>query len=334
MRPASEGNFGTPLLISIHAPTWGATRGPYSEVKKYVFQSTHPRGVRLPNKSGFDLSHEFQSTHPRGVRRKPTDALSPAGTISIHAPTWGATLISSQIDLNEQISIHAPTWGATVMEHACAESCRFQSTHPRGVRHGKAATGYVDVKFQSTHPRGVRRARLAAQCLLQGISIHAPTWGATYNTRLKDSGLIFQSTHPRGVRQSVRYFFRFTFLNFNPRTHVGCDRLCNFSINRFINFNPRTHVGCDVTIIDFLIRPGISIHAPTWGATQTLNPTCSIKSFQSTHPRGVRRYCTLSLFCYRYFNPRTHVGCDSPKFLQQMDANISIHAPTWGATFH
>ena len=247
--------------ISIHAPTWGATRGPYSEVKKYVFQSTHPRGVRLPNKSGFDLSHEFQSTHPRGVRRKPTDALSPAGTISIHAPTWGAT----------------------VMEHACAESCRFQSTHPRGVRHGKAATGYVDVKFQSTHPRGVRRARLAAQCLLQGISIHAPTWGATYNTRLKDSGLIFQSTHPRGVRQSVRYFFRFTFLNFNPRTHVGCDRLCNFSINRFINFNPRTHVGCDLGFdVGFPGFSLISIHAPTWGATASIL-SCTERASISIH---------------------------------------------------
>ena len=56
---------------------------------------------------------------------------------------------------------------------------------------------------------------------------------------------LFQSTHPRGVRQDgdillvvVDYF--------NPRTHVGCDLLLPF--NHFVY--------------------SISIHAPTWGATQ------------------------------------------------------------------
>ena len=57
-------------LISIHAPTWGAT----------------------PNKSGFDLSHEFQSTHPRGVRPHIKEGIKHKWHISIHAPTWGATV--------------------------------------------------------------------------------------------------------------------------------------------------------------------------------------------------------------------------------------------------
>ena len=77
--------------------------------------------------------------------------------------------------------------------------------------------------------------------------------------------------------------------------------------------------------------------------------------FQSTHPRGVR-LTRLRRPCFRrYFNPRTHVGCDNaPKFTfdEINDFNprthvgcdvirrqfgleflrISIHAPTWGAT--
>ena len=34
------------------------------------------------------------------------------------------------------------------------------------------------------------------------------------------------------------------------------------------------------------------------------------------------------------FNPRTHMGCDI-KFLKSLnDFKVSIHAPTWGATFY
>ena len=80
------------LIVSIHAPAWGATS--YQYVAGYVtkFQSTHPRGVRplvvcsLSSPLGFNPrtrvgcdgsvpsavcnTSEFQSTHPRGVRRR------------------------------------------------------------------------------------------------------------------------------------------------------------------------------------------------------------------------------------------------------------------------
>ena len=32
------------------------------------------------------------------------------------------------------------------------------------------------------------------------------------------------------------------------------------------------------------------------------------------------------------FNPRTHVGCDTPEDTLHPVIGISIHAPTWGAT--
>ena len=56
---------------------------------------------------------------------------------------------------------------------------------------------------------------------------------------------------------------------------------------------------------------GISIHAPTWGATS------KIHSY---------------FFGLKYFNPRTHVGCDVELLKKQAATEISIHAPTWGAT--
>ena len=85
--------------VSIHAPAWGATHAagalPQSLVRfnprtrvgcdsvpgsidstDPVFQSTHPRGVRLKFiKRGFSLIG-FQSTHPRGVRRTASDGTS------------------------------------------------------------------------------------------------------------------------------------------------------------------------------------------------------------------------------------------------------------------
>ena len=142
-----------------------------------------------------------------------------------------------------EISIHAPTWGATLMATR-VNICRlFQSTHPRGVRRGLYRSLIALLKFQSTHPRGVRRrvigryrdagnfnprthvgcdqgdwqhsphscisihaptwgatANTKAVVRASSISIHAPTWGATPNKSGFDLSHEFQSTHPRGVR--------------------------------------------------------------------------------------------------------------------------------------
>ena len=92
VRPASIQSLETSAAISIHAPAWGATCtgdetlrldadfNPRTRVgcdvgfpgvltEKYLFQSTHPRGVRQIDAHGFWRSSGFQSTHPRGVRQ-------------------------------------------------------------------------------------------------------------------------------------------------------------------------------------------------------------------------------------------------------------------------
>ena len=55
----------------------------------------------------------------------------------------------------------------------------------------------------------------------------------------------------------------------------------------------------------------VSIHAPVWGATNRIAMSLTNKSFQSTHPCGVRHPIK-----------RRHSGMVS----------VSIHAPVWGAT--
>ena len=121
------------------------------------------------------------------------------GSVSIHAPTWGATPKNGEWCLLRAVSIHAPTWGATKSALFLSEVNGFQSTHPRGVRPMLAAEIAKHRTFQSTHPRGVRPgANGAARPWV--VSIHAPTWGATTSLTSVSSTVVFQSTHPRGVR--------------------------------------------------------------------------------------------------------------------------------------
>ena len=142
---------------------------------------------------------EFQSTHPRGVR--PTDF-------------YGRVRF-------KMISIHAPTWGATSRKQRIWYIIRFQSTHPRGVRLLLTSLIVLLMVFQSTHPRGVRLGNLTTDSPVSNfnprthvgcdqrdqqaghyrtISIHAPTWGATWESHYGFTCFKFQSTHPRGVR--------------------------------------------------------------------------------------------------------------------------------------
>ena len=179
----------------------------------------------------------------------------------------GCDLPGLLVYLPAVISIHAPTWGATRRSRRMRTRFRlFQSTHPRGVRlREDGFQGFV-CEFQSTHPRGVR------QCV-----------------------------RPKSCCSAY----------FNPRTHVGCDVALEFGGDMASDFNPRTHVGCD---------------SPT---TMELTNT---DGFQSTHPRGVRRFTNMVPLTSTNFNPRTHVGCDAEAVRDSDPLCISIHAPTWGAT--
>ena len=143
--------------------------------------------------------------------------------------------------------------------------------------------------------------------------------------------------------------------DFNPRTHVGCDvQNANQGVNPTgISIHAPTW-GATHLLFKLFLCLAISIHAPTWGATEAAHLPLAVLQFQSTHPRGVRprrgwrpappsnfnprTHVGCDLFFLRilqpirYFNPRTHVGCDFGKWFVKHPWNISIHAPTWGAT--
>ena len=144
--------------VSIHAPAWGATsiRSPFSSCS--LFQSTLPRGERLSTFQYSRIRPLFQSTLPRGERRNTLFIIYFRSLVSIHAPTLGATSAWSLRSYYE--------W--------------FQSTLPRGERLRFAATFTFLLLFQSTLPRGERRHETIITFAEVNVSIHAPTWGATY----------------------------------------------------------------------------------------------------------------------------------------------------------
>ena len=120
------------------------------------------------------------------------------------------------------------------------------------------------------------------------ISIHAPTWGATSAIACIPFVFVFQSTPPRGERLQItsKYYY---------------DRY----------FNPRPHVGSDLQLRLIISHLLISIHAPTWGAT---NRRCTISGSGK-----------ISIHAPTW--GATEVMDDQTIYLE-----ISIHAPTWGAT--
>ena len=187
--------------------------------------------------------------------------------------------------------------------------------------------------FQFTLPRGERPGLQGRVRRRRQVSIHAPAWGATCGSRAPRPqsyvsihapawGATTAPARPQAPRRC-----------FNSRSRVGSDnRLSRFP--SFIDgFNSRSRVGSDTLIFPPLLRRGVSIHAPAWGATPLLRrdeggARVSIhapawgatllagrrtpsRMFQFTLPRGERQA-----------EPQGPRG----------RAEVSIHAPAWGAT--
>ena len=142
--------------VSIHAPARGATEPLLYPPRSFMFQSTHPHGVRPPVTTPKPTSRAFQSTHPHGVRlglalllagcdkfqsthphgvRHVANALNAGGKSFNPRTRTGCDMAFLDTKVSSSpVSIHAPARGATyVLSHPLAVS-QFQSTHPHGVR--------------------------------------------------------------------------------------------------------------------------------------------------------------------------------------------------------
>ena len=142
--------------VSIHAPTRGATSFALNfPTLLYLFQSTHPHGVRHARKGLFAYRAKFQSTHPHGVRLGSIEC-----PVTLHQfQSTHPHGVRHRLDGGKRggaVSIHAPTRGATIKLWTIKTLYKFQSTHPHGVRPATRKNSAALMLFQSTHPHGVR----------------------------------------------------------------------------------------------------------------------------------------------------------------------------------
>jgi len=82
------------FLISIHTPAKGATLfSIHFSILNHIFQSTHPRRVRLITTIHFFPFFPISIHTPaKGATAKQTGHLNSFGVISIHTPAKGATI--------------------------------------------------------------------------------------------------------------------------------------------------------------------------------------------------------------------------------------------------
>ena len=116
------------IKISIHAPTKGATSVLTRLHAHPSFQSTLPRRERpyIPGICLFPLL--FQSTLPRRERPNSSNCLLQSATISIHAPTKGAT---TSLPLKIRRKLFQSTLPRRERRHTCAYLGAFAYFNPR-----------------------------------------------------------------------------------------------------------------------------------------------------------------------------------------------------------
>ena len=98
------------------------------------------------------------------------------------------------------------------------------------------------------------------------------------------------------------------------------------------DFNPRSYKRSDYDGYHRALHPQISIHAPTRGATWVIPGHKLSILFQSTLLQEERHLFNIPINTITYFNPRSYKRSDFYKIHLHLLINISIHAPTRGAT--
>ena len=211
----------------------------------------------------------------------------------------------------------------------------FQSTRPRGARPRDCLPGSAGTPFQSTRPRGARRhATYGDDHPAAGFNPRARV-GRDLEWFIRAESRTGVSIHaPAWGATSVTMSSNRRVFGFNPRARVGRDPNGWWHTARLPCFNPRARVGRDN--VSSCCAPVIAL-------------------FQSTRPRGARRYrlrnrlrhrhvsihapawgatprAPFCAFWTRCFNPRARVGRDAVLKAWETTSQVSIHAPAWGAT--
>ena len=147
----------------------------------------------------------------------------------------------------------------------------FQFTRPRGARLNDVQAFYELHKVSTHAPAWGATKGYQSSNGFVFVSIHAPAWGATRAENLPKIRDWFQFTRPRGARRIPTSVSSMVGC-FNSRARVGRDQAMPRQASRAECFNSRARVGRDIIVVDGIIFPVVSIHAPAWGATALSGP--------------------------------------------------------------
>ena len=192
-----------------------------------TFQSTRPRRARRFCRA--DKRYGYHRFNPRAhAGRDQLGAFKkPINSVSIHAPTQGATTLPTlPLFALSAFQSTRPRRARHDYSVDSPQTFLFQSTRPRRARRPIAPDNITARPFQSTRPRRARPAwrglaivlwscfnprahagrdlRTLPVFLFDRVSIHAPTQGATCVIVSRSSiGRRFQSTRPRRARREA-----------------------------------------------------------------------------------------------------------------------------------
>ena len=295
--------------VSIHAPTRGATLNFSVGPGLSLFQFTRPRGARRLSTCTHHTLARFNSRAHEG-----RDALRHSWP---HRPFL--------------FQFTRPRGARLRMAFQLQRMLEFQFTRPRGARLTSALEKANEASFNSRAHEG-RDLKVRTVPEKSMVSIHAPTRGAT----------------PHGVPVA---------------THAGVSihaptRGATGTEHRTIayrGFNSRAHEGRDKGPEFFFSRIHVSIHAPTRGATKPNRNCFSFYCFNSRAHEGRDQHALqLERHAERFnsrahegrdplrvdwrensgsFNSRAHEGRDERDHNRHTHQQVSIHAPTRGATW-
>ena len=199
--------YGPPTDISIHAPTRGATL--QRKTRKCIITDFNPRSHKGSDAGKECCSRPCGDFNPRSHKGSDGEHISGSMVSADFNPRShkGSDFRPICIQYPICISIHAPTRGAT----------HFPNFYERtgydfNPRSHKGSDGMVKIlwscetEFQSTLPQGERRLMERNYNATLGISIHAPTRGATKKRVCLNLFLYLISIHAptRGATQKIR----------------------------------------------------------------------------------------------------------------------------------
>ena len=316
-----------------------------------AFQFTRPRGARRGTMAQYKETPMFQFTRPRGARHAQLIGTL-TQTVSIHAPTGGATGLALITGHPACFNSRAHG-GRDGRSSPGARATGGFNSRAHGGRDSTRRTWRPPARFQFTRPRGAR--------------LRVP-W-------MRSLAFAFQFTRPRGARLRG-WACSVSTPSFNSRAHGGRDLTmpsCWVAPSPFQFTRPRgARRNGGAVYFDAVV----SIHAPTGGATCAPTRPRMGLSFQFTRPRGARQHLEailhqLELFQFTRprgarlagvrshprsagfnsrahggrdtrermigalicsFNSRAHGGRDGRDRVARLCIHVSIHAPTGGAT--